>query len=180
MGLDTVELIIAIEERFDITIPDNTEVQQIATVGDMHGYIWRRVYGIRRRTCESQRTFYQIRRSLMRSADVPRWYIRPQTRLDLALPTTPARKKQALQRLRHETGVQLSPDPGESLTVASLVHLSVAQAENRRGYPLIIPPRGWTYETVWEALQEVVIKQTCVRKEQVHPNARFVQDLGLD
>lgn len=38
MGLDTVELVIAIEEEFDLEIPDAT-AQTLLTVGDIYTYL---------------------------------------------------------------------------------------------------------------------------------------------
>lgn len=38
MGLDTVELVMAIEEGFDLEIPDE-QAARIVTVGDMHAYL---------------------------------------------------------------------------------------------------------------------------------------------
>jgi len=38
MGLDTVELVMAIEEEFDIRIED-TDAPKLAVLGDMHAYI---------------------------------------------------------------------------------------------------------------------------------------------
>jgi acyl carrier protein len=40
MGLDTVELVIAIEEEFGIEIP-NSDAPKLAILGDMHDYIAR-------------------------------------------------------------------------------------------------------------------------------------------
>lgn len=38
MGLDTFELVIAVEERFDVTIPDSI-AGMLATVGALHGFV---------------------------------------------------------------------------------------------------------------------------------------------
>jgi acyl carrier protein len=40
MGLDTVDLVMAIEEEFGIEIP-NTDAPNLAVLGDMHDYIVR-------------------------------------------------------------------------------------------------------------------------------------------
>lgn len=179
MGLDSVELMMGFEERFDIDIPD-ADAMQIATVGDMHRYLCRRLLHVRRRTCETQRTFYQVRRALMRISEVPRWYVRPDTRLDLALPATPIRRRHALRRLRHETSVQMTWDPAEHVTVGSLVRLSVAQAEERRRYSLSIPSGGWTEGDIWDEMKKVIVRELDVAESKVCYDARFVQDLGMD
>jgi len=38
MGLDTVELVMSIEEEFSLEIPD-ADLTQLATAGDIHGYL---------------------------------------------------------------------------------------------------------------------------------------------
>jgi hypothetical protein len=38
MGLDTVELIMEVEEAFDIKIPDE-DAEKLRTIGDLHHYI---------------------------------------------------------------------------------------------------------------------------------------------
>lgn len=38
MGLDTVELILSVEEHFDVAIPDRV-AETIVTVGDLHAYL---------------------------------------------------------------------------------------------------------------------------------------------
>jgi hypothetical protein len=38
MGLDTVELVMAVEEEFDLEIPDAT-AEKIFTVGDLHTFV---------------------------------------------------------------------------------------------------------------------------------------------
>ena len=42
MGLDTVELVLAVEKRFSITIP-NDAAARLATVGQMHQFIVERL-----------------------------------------------------------------------------------------------------------------------------------------
>jgi len=43
MGLDTVELVMAIEEEFDVEIP-NSDESKLAVLGDMHDYVVRALH----------------------------------------------------------------------------------------------------------------------------------------
>ena len=56
MGLDTVELVMAVEEEFGITISDE-EAQDIRTVGDMYQCVLRKVIGTQRATRTSEETW---------------------------------------------------------------------------------------------------------------------------
>jgi len=62
MGLDSVEILLKVEDSFGIKIPDQ-EAQQILTVGDFHNAVWRQLSGRSSDICQSQRLFYTLRRS---------------------------------------------------------------------------------------------------------------------
>lgn len=65
MGLDTVELVMAIEDSFDVQIPDE-QAEKIRTVGDAYEFIIaaKQANQTPRDVCLSAATFYRIRRSL--------------------------------------------------------------------------------------------------------------------
>jgi acyl carrier protein len=84
MGLDTVELIMSVEEEFDITIED-TDAEKIGTVGLLHQYVLSRL-GIGTPVCPSAAQFYRLRRALMQVRGVDRRAVRPRARMDDLLP----------------------------------------------------------------------------------------------
>jgi acyl carrier protein len=45
---------------------------------------------------------------------------------------------------------------------------------------VLAPPGGWTRDTVWSKLVEIVIQQLQVRPDEVIYMARFGDDLGAD
>jgi hypothetical protein len=49
MGLDTVDLVMTVEETFDITISD-AEAEKILTVGDLNRYVLSKLDGEERKT----------------------------------------------------------------------------------------------------------------------------------
>ncbi len=63
MGLDTVELVMEVEEEFGITIPDR-DAGSIRTVGELHEYVAARIDPAPGSRCLSAATFYHLRRSL--------------------------------------------------------------------------------------------------------------------
>lgn len=62
MGLDSVEILMKVEDTFGIKIPDQ-EAEQILTVGDFHNSVWRHLSGKHSDKCKSQNLFYKLRKS---------------------------------------------------------------------------------------------------------------------
>jgi len=89
MGLDTVDLIMAVEYAFQITIP-NREAERISTVGNLHQYVLGSLLRDRRinldAVCASAHGFYQVRKVLSQTLGVDRRLIRPSTFLEHLLP----------------------------------------------------------------------------------------------
>jgi len=70
MGLDSIEILMKVEDSFGIRIPDK-EAQQIVTVGDFHNAVWRQLSGRSSDVCQSQRLFYTLRRSFAEKTGFP-------------------------------------------------------------------------------------------------------------
>ena len=86
MGLDLVELVMSVEERFEIDIPD-AEAETLCTVGQLIAYVQHRVDAVSSGPpCLSQRAFYRARRALIEAAGVRRADVRPSTSIDALLP----------------------------------------------------------------------------------------------
>ncbi|MCC7339101.1 MAG: hypothetical protein IT422_28740 [Pirellulaceae bacterium] len=86
MGLDTVELVMDIEEAFDISIPDD-RASQMLTVGDVYEFILEKTNDstLSSKTCLTAATFYELRTILL-SAGIKNTDIRPRTRIDRVFP----------------------------------------------------------------------------------------------
>jgi acyl carrier protein len=86
MGLDTVELVMEIEEAFDISIPDD-RASNMLTVGDLYEFILEKTADstLKSSTCLSAAAFYDLRRHV-RSLGLPHSEIRPKTELDRVIP----------------------------------------------------------------------------------------------
>lgn len=81
MGLDGVELLLDVEERFGIRISDE-HTERIRTAGDLYLYVLGRVQGVEDGRCRSAVVFYQLRRALISAIDADRAIVR------LATPVT--------------------------------------------------------------------------------------------
>lgn len=78
MGLDSVELVVAIEESFGIEIPDD-EAARIRTVGDLYDSIVSKLHGEAATHCLTSEAFYRTRRGFVDVLKVARRSIRPST-----------------------------------------------------------------------------------------------------
>src|SRR5713226_6185096 len=104
MGLDAVELILAVEETFDIQIPDR-EAEKLSTVAQMYAFIVNKLAFDQSRRCLSSAVFYQTRRALTDMYAVPRRNVSPATPMEALLPSR--RRRSEWQSLSRAMEVQL-------------------------------------------------------------------------
>jgi acyl carrier protein len=76
MGLDGVELIMAFEEGFGISLPDE-ETVKMYTPKMVADYIFDKLQKTDEKTCQSQRAFYLLRKAFMKIFGCPRDSIKP-------------------------------------------------------------------------------------------------------
>ena len=60
MGLDTVELVMAVEEEFRLDIPD-AAAEKMFTVGDLHSFLVKELRRLERPEVDEQRIFERLR-----------------------------------------------------------------------------------------------------------------------
>lgn len=123
MGLDSVELVMAFEEKFAITIPDE-EAEKMITPRHVIDYIYGQVQHSDAKTCLSQRAFYRLRRALQQELGLERRAVRPATALASIVPirdrrSTWARIKQA-EALEKWPELSRSGEVVLTITVASI------------------------------------------------------------
>lgn len=83
MGLDSVELVLRIEDEFSISLPDD-EVSNVKTVGDLYDLVLRKLDVTP--SCLSSKAFYRTRQAITDCLAVPRRSVRPSTDLGELLP----------------------------------------------------------------------------------------------
>jgi hypothetical protein len=109
MGLDSVELVLAVEEKFGITISDE-EAPEIATVGDLHQTVLRKISVSDKSSCLSQRAFHLLRTQAVAIFRVPRRSVRPDTELENIIPRVNRRGNWV--RFQHGVGAAYWPKLG--------------------------------------------------------------------
>ncbi len=85
MGLDGVELVMAIEEEFKIAISD-AEASESDTVGKIVHLVHARLRHIAEEPCPSQHGFYVVRKQLMECVGLPRSAVKPDSKLEDLIP----------------------------------------------------------------------------------------------
>lgn len=95
MGLDTVELVMDVEDRFGVVIWDE-EYEGIRTVGDLHALVVQRIKATlapppKQSHCVSMQAFLKVRQLLVGENLASRQDISPSSRLDELLPVSTRR-----------------------------------------------------------------------------------------
>ncbi len=85
MGLDVVELVMAVEKEFDVRLPDSA-LSRMRTVGDLYAAVLSQLGGERGTACPTGRSFYHLRRVLTRDFGIARAVIRPAAPIAAVLP----------------------------------------------------------------------------------------------
>jgi len=104
MGLDVVEILMEVEEEFDVTIAEE-EVLQFRTLGSMHDYLLEKC-GVRKRPdCPTRSAFYRVRRAVAEICHVEPKTLRPDTEI---LPLIGRwHRRRTWRRIEKELGLKL-------------------------------------------------------------------------
>lgn len=102
MGLDGVELVMAVEENFAIVIED-ADAEKMRTPRDLIAHIVSKVGCVDRTHCATQRAFNKLRLALMRHCGLNRTQIRPQAPMIGLLPFK--KRREILRQILDETGI---------------------------------------------------------------------------
>lgn len=80
MGLDSVELVMAVEEEFQLALADEDAIQA-TTVGKLVDLVLSKLRHEPDQPCLSQQGFYRVRQVMMKELSIPRDQIKPDLRL---------------------------------------------------------------------------------------------------
>jgi hypothetical protein len=82
---DPLAVVMAIEEKFGITVPDE-EAEKIRTMGQLYDFVYARVARGQAQVCVTSAAFYRLRQALGEVCRVPRERVRPPARLEHLVP----------------------------------------------------------------------------------------------
>jgi hypothetical protein len=104
MGLDGVELILAVEDAFQITITDE-EAGTVVTVGDLHDLVIAKLHSQDCGRCLTSAAFYRTRQGIAEPLGIAQRDIRPSTSLDAILPRSG--RRQSWRRIQEVANLNL-------------------------------------------------------------------------
>jgi hypothetical protein len=145
MGLDAVELILAVEDGFQIHIED-AEAGRVVTVGDLYQLVVSKLSSGTSKRCLTSAVFYRTRRRIVSVLGVDRREIRPCTSLEALLPE--ASRRNLWFALEEAMGLRLPAleHPGSTVTTFMMTGIllgilrSMVPCRGRRS--CILWPRG--------------------------------------
>ena len=188
MGLDGVELVMAVEEHFGIGISD-AEASMLETPRLMANLVVRKVSGeVGEDQCATQRAFYRIRREL-RGMGLSRSAVRPEARFnDLCGEETWRRRKAWWRRLGDRLNVGWEKGwrpvsipfvpasrriPPNLATVGGASKWLAARRFGEFGV-------RFSCEEVEAALPGIIVEQLGISPKHFDWDAEFVRDYGVD
>jgi hypothetical protein len=178
VGLDLVEFVMAVEEAFQIAIPDE-DAQRIRTPGELVTYIIGRVAGEDSSGCLEQRAFYKLRRAAMQVFAQPRTAIKTTTRWVEILPGRQTRHNWNL--LHRASGTSHWP----RLTLWGTVPEAVATLGGTARYlaehgpaTLKRPEEGWTRRQAEDAVKRLMREHLSITDFRWDQD--FVKDLRVN
>lgn len=185
MGLDAVEYISAIEESFNVEIPD-AEAARMVTPRDVVDYLTIQVPVVRDGPCLSQRAFYRLRAALReQSPRDPLSLITPDTELDAIVPQR--ERGQAWQRVRDQLGAAKFPGPPTPADwfrrlawwrprrVRAVIRYVVAYAPRA-----VVGEHGWTRPQIAAVVTALCEEEFGVDMRRFTLDSEFVRDMGVD
>jgi acyl carrier protein len=178
MGLDAVEIIIAIEETFGIDIPDSV-FSTATTPAILIAYVQNAVGSQRdHSSCISQRAFHRVRASLMKITGVGRSEITLKTPINRLF--TGSQRSELWKNFKIHAGLPDLPNLGfgfgwllRPTSVNHLVSRMVLAISSE-----IREERSWTNEEVRQIIRSIISNQISIR--DFKDTDEFVRDLGLD
>ncbi len=183
MGLDSVELVMAIEEEFGIEIPD-AEAEKITTVGEMYDFLRKTLRSTPPVHCITQRMFYKVRKAIIENYGVPKRSITldstlkdlvPQHELKDAWPYLDLFAQLEFPKLERDWWpIGRRRSSADGLTLREL--LTAMATLNAAG--LLVEPGS--DEDIWVRLTNVIHQQINVSVHEIQPDASFTRDLGVD
>ena len=180
MGLDIIEVLMSVEDEFELAIPDEDAERVFTTVGATVDYLVGRLAADGRRAgvCPSSRTFYRLRRDVVARFGVDRRAVRMGSTFGRLIP---AGKRSHWKQVARASGIPSEPRrlsdlfsdrfPGPGDTVRQLLSRVAPR-------PFVRSDRSVDADAVFLAVRRIVADVTGVDETSIHRSSHYGKDLG--
>ena len=183
MGLDTVEVVLRIEDTFGISIPDEVATG-LFTPNDVIDYILTQVeVSNEPLPCLTQKAFHLLRRSFIRTLHIPRRSFRLDVPLKSLIPDD--QKEELWGEIGRDMGMKEWPSIFRPKWLRAMFPHGCQNVRELVDYLLrhdLVRVKGeerkWTRTQVKDVLWRVIKDETGV--EDFTGESRFVADMGVD
>lgn len=183
MGLDSIEIVMAFEEAFGITITDD-EAGKMLTPRIAIDVICTKLKLTDEKTCQSQQAFYILRHALMTTFHKRRNEISLDTSLKDLFPEGDCTARWFELQKAVDARSWLKPVPPHLLSI--LTEPSRRSIPNRFKtirdlIPFVVTSNSvsWSCEMVAKVVKKIVIEQLGLKESKYSETASFINDLGV-
>jgi acyl carrier protein len=183
MGLDTVELVMAFEDEFCLSIPDK-EAEKIQTIRDTVDYIVRTLESQRPPgTCATAYRFYAIRSALQIEYGLDRRQVRPSS--EIARLLVDDRQQMTWPRFAARNGLPVPRfgwfAPAAQRVPALGVRIRDLMNQNDDSLKRYFDQRGHVdRQAVFQKVRQIVSEQLGVPEARIHLRTNYINDLNAD
>ncbi len=179
MGLDLVEFTIAVEDAFQVAIPD-ADAAKVRTPAQLVDYLMARLPRSDSTACLEQRAFYAVRQAGIRVLEAPRSTFRPDIQWDDLIP--PGQRRDYWRLLHNAAGTSKWP----RLTLFGKFHRGTGTIGGTARYLATYTPgalkrddrKGWSRAEVEHVIRLLMAEEFGIA--DFRWDQEFVRDLGLD
>jgi acyl carrier protein len=183
MGLDTVELVMAFEDEFCLSIPDK-EAEKIQTIRDTVNYLVRTLESERPPgVCATAHRFYAIRSALRTEYGLDRRQVRPST--EIARLLVDDKQQMSWPRFAARNGLPVPRfgwfAPASQRIPLSGVRIRDLMNQNDGSLKPYFDQLGQVdQQAVFRKVRQIVSEQLGVPEARIHMRTHYIKDLNAD
>ena len=179
MGLDSIEIVMCVEETFGFDITD-AESENLLTPRDLANIIMTKVPTIPQEQCEKQKIFFRLRRAFR--SEIPN--LRSDFKLDTKIKDIVTKEQWPIvwKKVRSKVGEEFWPNevklPGFFTHGPHTIRDLLLEIAWKLPTPLNSSAEAWTFEMVTLEVRRVL--EQVLGETNFKLDAKFVEDLGMD
>jgi hypothetical protein len=177
MGMDIVDMVLDVEERFGISLPD-VECQNVVTVDDLNQLVFSKLGKADQTKCLTSATFYRIRKVIAETVGIDKRTLKPETQLQELLSIEQRRELWASigDRLALELP-ELSRSPGWDRTLFAIPVLSLVVPLVLASMDVLKIEESFTIAVLGTLVTYGLAKATEPLKKYFHPESLILGSL---